>query len=123
MARVCDVTGKKPMTGNNVSHANNKTKRRFLPNLQYRRFWVESENRWVRLRVSSAALRLIDKNGIDSVLADLRGRDKIKLESTAGTGHFYTTTKNKKTMPEKMAIMKFDPKARKHVEYKEMKLK
>ena len=51
------------------------------------------------------------------------GRDKIKLESTAGTGHFYTTTKNKKTMPEKMAIMKFDPKARKHVEYKEMKLK
>ena len=74
MARVCEVTGKKPMVGNNVSHANNKTKRRFLPNLQYRRFWVESENRWVRLRVSSAALRLIDKNGIDSVLADLRAR-------------------------------------------------
>jgi large subunit ribosomal protein L28 len=74
MARVCEVTGKKPMSGNNVSHANNKTKRRFLPNLQYRRFWVESENRWVRLRVSSAALRLIDKNGIDSVLADLRAR-------------------------------------------------
>jgi len=74
MARVCDVTGKKPMVGNNVSHANNKTKRRFLPNLQYRRFWVEAENRWVRLRVSSAALRLIDKNGIESVLADLRAR-------------------------------------------------
>jgi large subunit ribosomal protein L28 len=74
MARVCDVTGKGPMVGNNVSHANNKTKRRFLPNLQYRRFWVETENRWVRLRVSSAALRLIDKNGIDSVLADLRAR-------------------------------------------------
>ena len=74
MARVCDVTGKGPMVGNNVSHANNKTKRRFLPNLQYRRFWVESENRWVRLRVSSAALRLIDKNGIDAVLADLRER-------------------------------------------------
>ncbi|MEY4125603.1 MAG: ribosomal protein [Pseudomonadota bacterium] len=70
MARVCDVTGKGPMVGNNVSHANNKTKRRF----QYRRFWVESENRWVRLRVSSAALRLIDKNGIDAVLADLRER-------------------------------------------------
>jgi len=68
------VTGKGPMTGNNVSHANNKTKRRFLPNLQYRRFWVETENRWVRLRVSSAALRLIDKNGIDAVLADLRAR-------------------------------------------------
>ena len=74
MARVCDVTGKGPMTGNNVSHANNKTKRRFLPNLQYRRLWVETENRWVRLRVSSAALRLIDKNGIDAVLADLRER-------------------------------------------------
>ena len=74
MARVCDVTGKKPMVGNNVSHANNKTKRRFLPNLQYRRFWVESENRWVRLRISNAGLRLIDKKGIDTVLADLRAR-------------------------------------------------
>ena len=62
------------MSGNNVSHANNKTKRRFLPNLQNRRFWVESENRWVRLRVYNAGLRLIDKNGIDSVLADLRAR-------------------------------------------------
>jgi large subunit ribosomal protein L28 len=74
MARVCQVTGKAPMSGNNVSHANNKTKRRFLPNLQSRRFWVESENRWVRLRVSTAGLRLIDKNGIDVVLADLRAR-------------------------------------------------
>ncbi len=72
MARVCVVTGKKPMVGNNVSHANNRTKRRFLPNLQYRRFWVESENRWVRLRLSNAALRTIDKNGIETVLADLR---------------------------------------------------
>jgi large subunit ribosomal protein L28 len=62
------------MAGNKVSHANNKTKRRFLPNLQYRRFWVESENRFVRLRVSSAGLRVIDKKGIDNVLADLRGR-------------------------------------------------
>ena len=77
MARVCEVTGKKPMVGNNVSHANNKTKRRFLPNLQYRQFWVESENRWVRLRVSNAALRLIDKKGIDVVLADLRARGQI----------------------------------------------
>ena len=74
MSRVCEVTGKGPMVGNNVSHANNKTKRRFLPNLQYRRFWVESENRFVRLRVSNAALRLIDKKGIDVVLADLRKR-------------------------------------------------
>ena len=60
------------MMGNNVSHANNKTRRRFLPNLQYRRFWVESESRWVRLRVSNQGLRIIDKNGIDKVLADLR---------------------------------------------------
>jgi len=74
MARVCQVTGKKPMVGNNVSHANNKTKRRFLPNLQNRRFWVESENRWVRLRLTNNALRTIDKNGIDVVLADLRAR-------------------------------------------------
>ena len=74
MARVCKVNGKRQMSGNNVSHANNKTKRRFLPNLQSRRFWVESENRWVRLRVSNAALRLIDKVGIDAVLADLRAR-------------------------------------------------
>ena len=77
MARVCQVTGKRPMVGNNVSHANNKTKRRFLPNLQYRRFWVESENRWVRLRISNAALRLIDKVGIDQVVADLRAKGEI----------------------------------------------
>ena len=74
MARVCQITGKKPMLGNNVSHANNKTRRRFLPNLQYRRFWVEKENRWVSLRVSQAGLRTIDKKGIDVVLADLRAR-------------------------------------------------
>jgi large subunit ribosomal protein L28 len=74
MARVCKVTGKKPMVGNHVSHANNKTKRRFLPNLQNRRFWVESENRWVSLRVTNAALRTIDKKGIDVVLAELRER-------------------------------------------------
>jgi len=72
MSRVCQVTGKQPVTGNNVSHANNRTKRRFLPNLQNHRFWVESENRWVRLRVSTKAMRIIDKNGIDAVLADLR---------------------------------------------------
>jgi large subunit ribosomal protein L28 len=65
------------MVGNNVSHANNKTKRRFLPNLHYRRFWVESENRWVRLRVSNAALRLIDKVGIEKVVTDLRARGEI----------------------------------------------
>jgi large subunit ribosomal protein L28 len=62
------------MVGNHVSHANNKTKRRFLPNLQYRKFWIESQNRWVRLRVSNAGLRTIDKNGIEAVLADMRER-------------------------------------------------
>ena len=77
MARVCQVTGKAPMVGNNVSHANNKTKRRFLPNLHYRRFWVESENRFIRLRVSNAGLRLIDKKGIDAILVDLRARGEI----------------------------------------------
>ena len=77
MARVCQITGKSPMVGNNVSHANNKTKRRFMPNLQYRRIWVESENRWVRLRITTAGLRLIDKNGIDAVLVDLRARGEI----------------------------------------------
>ena len=74
MARVCQVTGKKPMTGHNVSPANNTTKRRFLPNLQHRRFWIESEKRWVRLRVSSAGLRTIDKKGIEVVLSELRER-------------------------------------------------
>ena len=74
MARVCQVTGKAPMVGNNVSHANNKTTRRFLPNLQNRRFWLESENRWVRLRLTNAALRLIDKKGLDVVVSEMRAR-------------------------------------------------
>ena len=74
MSQVCQVTGKRPLKGNNVSHANNKTKRRFLPNLHRRKFWVESENRWVKLRVSNSGLRLIDKLGIDAVLEDVRGR-------------------------------------------------
>jgi len=78
MARVCEITGKKPVTGHHVSHANNKTKRRFLPNLQRRRFCVESENRWISLRLSNAALRTIDKNGIDAVLGEMRARgDRI----------------------------------------------
>jgi len=74
MSKVCQVTGKRPATGNNVSHANNKTRRRFLPNLRYHRFWVESESRWVRLRVSSKGMRIIDKKGIDTVLTELRAR-------------------------------------------------
>lgn len=74
MSKVCQVTGKGPTTGNNVSHANNKTRRRFLPNLHSHRIWVESESRFITLRVSSAGLRTIDKKGIDAVLADLRAR-------------------------------------------------
>lgn len=74
MSRVCQVTGKGPMSGNNVSHANNKTRRRFLPNLHTQRFWLENERRFVKLRVSSKGLRIIDKLGIDKVVADLRAR-------------------------------------------------
>ena len=74
MSQVCQVTGKRPMTGNNVSHAQNKTRRRFSPNLHFHRFWVESENRFVRLKVSSKGMRIIDKKGIDEVLADIRKR-------------------------------------------------
>jgi len=74
MAKVCQVTGKSPMTGNNVSHANNKTKRRFLPNLQQHRFWVESEKRFVKLRISAKGMRIIDKKGIDQVLSDIRAQ-------------------------------------------------
>ncbi len=74
MSQVCQVTGKRPATGNNVSHANNKTRRRFLPNLHQHRFWVESEKRFVRLRVSTKGLRIIDKLGIEAVLETLRKR-------------------------------------------------
>jgi large subunit ribosomal protein L28 len=72
MSRVCQITGKAPMSGNNVSHANNKTRRRFLPNLHWHRYWVESENRFVKLRVSTRGMRTIDKIGIDAALAQLR---------------------------------------------------
>ncbi|MGH8436455.1 MAG: 50S ribosomal protein L28 [Pseudomonas sp.] len=74
MSRVCQVTGKGPVTGNNISHANNKTRRRFLPNLQHHRFWVESEKRFVRLRVTAKGMRIIDKRGIDVVLSEIRSR-------------------------------------------------
>ena len=99
---------------------------------------MEGEKRWVRLRVSSQGLRIIDKKGIDQVVADLRAagtkiwiftqehfemRDKIKLVSSAGTGHYYTTTKNKRTTPDKIEMKKFDPVVRKHVMYKEAKIK
>ncbi|MDN5862433.1 MAG: 50S ribosomal protein L28 [Salinisphaera sp.] len=74
MTQVCQVTGKRPVTGNNVSHANNRTRRRFVPNLHWHRFWVPSENRYVRLRVSAKAMRIIDLRGIETVLAELRAR-------------------------------------------------
>ena len=126
------------MSGNNVAHSNLKTRRRFLPNIHHHRFWVESENRWVRLKVSTKGLRIIDKKGIDVVLADLRSRgekfwgvwimakssrDKIRMVSSEGTGHFYTTDKNKKNTPGKMEMKKYDPVVRKHVMYKEAKIK
>jgi large subunit ribosomal protein L28 len=72
MAKVCQVTGKKPMSGNNVSHANNRTKRRFVPNLQYKRFWLESEKRWVRLRVTARGIKTVDKKGLEAIVAELR---------------------------------------------------
>ncbi len=74
MSRLCPVTGKRPQTGNNVSHANNKTKRRFLPNMQHHKFWVPSEKRWIRLRLSTRGIRTIDKLGIERVLKDMRQR-------------------------------------------------
>ena len=74
MSRVCQVTAKRPVTGNNVSHANNRTRRRFLPNLHHQRFWLESEKRWISLRVSGSGLRTINKLGIDAVVAQLRSR-------------------------------------------------
>lgn len=80
MSRVCDVTGKAPMTGNNVSHANNKTKRRFLPNLHEHRFFVPSEKRYVKLRVSAKGMRIIDKKGIEAVLEDIKKREAKEIK-------------------------------------------
>ena len=74
MSRVCEVTGKRPVTGNTVSHANNKRRRRFLPNLHTQRFWLEEEKRWVTLRISTHAMRTIEKKGLEAVLADMRAR-------------------------------------------------
>jgi large subunit ribosomal protein L28 len=78
MSRICQITGKRPIAGNNVSHANNRTRRRFLPNIHSHRFWLESEKRYVKMRVSNKGLRIIDKNGIEKVVADLRKRG-VKL--------------------------------------------
>jgi large subunit ribosomal protein L28 len=80
MAKKCPITGKGPMVGNNVSHANNKTKRRYLPNLQYKRFWLESEKRFVRIRVSTRGMRIIDKHGIETVLSNLKLRDQLSAQ-------------------------------------------
>ncbi|EPE37488.1 50S ribosomal protein L28 [Candidatus Photodesmus katoptron] len=76
MSRICQITGKRPLTGNNRSHARNATKRRFLPNLRTHRFWVDSEKRFIKLRLSSKGMRIIDKKGIDTVLADIRNKNK-----------------------------------------------
>ncbi len=74
MSKLCQVTGKRPVAGNNVSHAHNKTRRRFLPNVHDHKFWLESESRFVKLRVSAKGMRIIDKKGIDQVVADIRAR-------------------------------------------------
>ncbi len=78
MAKKCPVTGKGPLVGNNVSHANNKTKRRYLPNLQYKRFWLESQKRFVRLRVTTRGMKIIDKHGIETVLNDIKLREQVE---------------------------------------------
>jgi large subunit ribosomal protein L28 len=77
MAKKCPITGKGPLVGNNVSHANNKTKRRYLPNLQYKRFWLEAEKRFIRIRISTRGMRIIDKHGIEEVLKDMALREQI----------------------------------------------
>ncbi|MBV1876443.1 MAG: 50S ribosomal protein L28 [Pseudomonadales bacterium] len=78
MSKVCQVTGKRPITGNNVSHANNRTRRRFLPNVHDHKFWMDSESRFIKLRVSAKGMRIIDKKGIEQVISDIRARgDKI----------------------------------------------
>ena len=94
MSRVCQVTGKRPITGNNVSHSNIKSKRRFLPNLHSHRFWVESENRWVKLRVSTKGLRIIDKKGIDAVLAEIRICRNVRGVDICASGVFETADFN-----------------------------
>ena len=83
MAKKCPITGKGPMVGNNVSHANNKTKRRFLPNLQYKKFWLDSEKRFVRIRATTRGMRIIDKYGIEAVLADMKLRNKVSNKDNA----------------------------------------
>jgi large subunit ribosomal protein L28 len=80
MAKKCPITGKGPLVGNNVSHANNKTKRRYLPNLQRKRFWLESQKRFIRIRVSTRGIRMIDKYGIEAVLQDMKLRDRVTEE-------------------------------------------
>jgi len=77
MAKKCPITGKRPLVGNNVSHANNKTKRRYLPNLQSKRFWLESEKRFIRIRVTTRGMRIIDKHGLEAVLKDMKLREQI----------------------------------------------
>ena len=77
MSRVCQITGKRPVTGNTVSHANNRRRRRFLPNLHPQRFWLEGEKRWVTLRITTNAMRTIEKNGLEAVLAKMHARGEV----------------------------------------------
>ena len=131
MSKVCQVTGKKPGFGKQLSHSHRRTNRRWNPNVQRKRYWLPSEKRWITLNVSTKGIKTIDKRGIESVVAMMRrqgqkvwnmGSDKrpiIKLRSTAGTGYTYVTTKNKTNTRERIELKKYDPVVRKHVLFKE----
>jgi large subunit ribosomal protein L28 len=131
MATYCEVTGRRPGFGRSVSHSHRRTPRRFDPNLQTKRFYLRSENRWVRLTVSTKGIKTIDTQGIEAVVARLRRRAErlmarandvrpvVRLKSTAGTGYTYVTRKNRRNDPDRLVLRKYDPRIRRHVEFRE----
>ncbi len=133
MSKVCQVTGKRPVVGNNVSHANNKTKRRFEPNLHHHRFWLESEKRFVRLRLTTKGMRIIDKLGIERLLQTFVLKVKRSKESEQCVIRFVSFLQlvqvisiprlKTNVLCRKNGNQKFDPKIRQHVIFKEAKIK
>ena len=132
MSKICQVTGRKPRFGKQLSHSHRRSSRRWDPNVQTKRYYLASERRWIKLEVSAKGIKTIDKRGIESVVASMRREGKkglsqmasdkrpiIKLRSTAGTGYTYVTTKNKTNTRERIEIKKYDPVVRKHVVFKE----
>ena len=132
MSAICQVTGRKPGYGKSVSHSHRRTSRRWNPNVQRRKFYLPSEGRTITLTVSTKGLKVIDRDGIESVVAKIRARGGegltmarndvrpiIKLKSTAGTGYTYVTRKNKRNNPDRITLKKYDPVIRKHVEFRE----